>query len=305
MNTFSYLTDPSIRGLYWPGVLTGIAIALLCAPLSVLVVLKRLAFIGQGISHAAFGGVGLAAVLGLFGASGTLAAGAFGAGLSESAAGLLQFVIITAFCVGAAVLVGAMSGRGTRADTAIGIVLVASMALGAVLFHRARANTSWESILFGSILNVGFADVLRAAIIGGAGLLALWWGRRAVLFWAFDEPAALAFGVRTTAAKYLVLTLLAIATVAAMKLAGVVLATALLVLPGATALQLSARLARVMVLSVLVALVGVVGGLVVSFELNAQAGACIVLCLVAQFAAALLAGTLATRAAAPSPGASA
>jgi len=298
MTTFTYLTDPSLRGLYWPGVLTGIAIALLCAPLSVLVVLKRLAFIGQGISHAAFGGVGVAAALGLFGVAGS--------GLGESFASLAQFGVITGFCLAAALLVGALSGRGTRADTAIGIVLVASMALGAVLFHRAKANTSWESILFGSILNVGLVDTLRAAIVAFAGLVALWWGRRAVLFWAFDEPAAIAFGVRTTFAKYLVLALLAVATVAAMKLAGVVLATALLVLPGATALQLSARLARVVALSVLVALVGVVGGLVLSFELNAQAGACIVLVLVAAFASALLAGTFLSRASpttAPAPGA--
>jgi len=288
MNTLRYLTDPSLRGLYWPGVLTGVAIALLCAPLSVLVVLKRLSFIGQGISHAAFGGVGVAAVLGLIGA------GAVG--------GLGQFFVVTAFCLAAALLVGAMSGRGTRADTAIGIVLVASMALGAILFQRSKANTSWESILFGSILNVGIEDAGRAAIVAALGLVALWWGRRSVLFWAFDEPSAVAFGVRTTAAKYLVLTLLAVATVAAMKLAGVVLATALLVLPGATALQLSARLWRVVGLSVIVALVGVVGGLAVSFELNSQAGACIVLCLVAQFAAALSAGTLVTRAPAPSSG---
>lgn len=286
MNTLHYLTDASLRGLYWPGVLTGIAIAMLCAPLSVLVVLKRLSFIGQGISHAAFGGVGVAAVLGLVGA------GAVG--------GLGQFFVVTAFCLAAAILVGAMSGRGTRADTAIGIVLVASMALGAILFQRAKANTSWESILFGSILNVGIEDAGRAGVVAVAGLIALWWGRRGVLFWAFDEPSAIAFGVRTTAAKYLVLTLLAVATVAAMKLAGVVLATALLVLPGATALQLSARLWRVVGLSVIVALVGVVGGLAVSFELNTQAGACIVLVLVAAFAVSLALGQFQSRAASSS-----
>ena len=65
MKTFEYLSDPLMSSLFWPGVLAGIAIAILSAGLSVFVVVKRLSFIGQGISHAAFGGVGLAAILGL------------------------------------------------------------------------------------------------------------------------------------------------------------------------------------------------------------------------------------------------
>ena len=65
MNTFRYFADPNLVGVYWPVVVTGLAVAMLCALLSVLVVLKRLAFIGQGISHAGFGGMGLAAVMGL------------------------------------------------------------------------------------------------------------------------------------------------------------------------------------------------------------------------------------------------
>ena len=69
-NTYLYLSDPMRRSLFLPSVVTGLAIAALCSMLSVLVVLKRLAFIGQGVSHAAFGGVGLAAAMGLFAAAG-------------------------------------------------------------------------------------------------------------------------------------------------------------------------------------------------------------------------------------------
>ena len=64
MKTIEYLFGPN-SSLFWPGVIAGLAMAMMCSVLSVLVVLKRLAFIGQGISHAAFGGIGLAAVLGL------------------------------------------------------------------------------------------------------------------------------------------------------------------------------------------------------------------------------------------------
>ena len=52
MRTIEYLTDPALGPLYYPGLVTAVLVALLCAPLSVLVVLKRLAFVGQGVSHA-------------------------------------------------------------------------------------------------------------------------------------------------------------------------------------------------------------------------------------------------------------
>ena len=67
MRTIEYLTKPELMGIYWPIVLAGLAIAVTCATLSVVVVLKRLVFIGQGVSHSAFGGVGVAYVLGITG----------------------------------------------------------------------------------------------------------------------------------------------------------------------------------------------------------------------------------------------
>lgn len=285
-NTIAYLSDPTLRGLYLPGVVAGVAIALLCSVLSVLVVLRRLAFIGQGISHAAFGGVGIAAVLGLAGAAATGA---------EAAA---QFAVIVAFCLAAALAVGGLSARGkAEADTIIGIILVGSMALGAVLLHVAsrlgRSGTvAWESMLFGSILNVAWPDALVAWTVTLASLFLLWWCRRGLLFWAFDEPAAGAFGVRATPLKALVMILLALATVTAMKLAGVVLATAMLVLPGAAALTLSARLARVLALAAVFALLGVVAGVVISFEFDWPTGPSIVGVLCALFAAARAAAAL-------------
>ena len=84
LRTIEYFTDPVLRGMYWPSVGTGLAVAALAAPLSVLVVLKRLAFIGQGISHAAFGGWGLASVLAGVGSAGVGAAGVGAAGVGAS-----------------------------------------------------------------------------------------------------------------------------------------------------------------------------------------------------------------------------
>lgn len=286
MKTIDYLTDPNLAGLYWPGVIAGLAMAAMCAVLSVLVVLKRLAFIGQGISHAGFGGIGIAAVLGLT-ASATTAAPMHG---------IPQFGVVLVFCIGAALMIGVISrkgGRGeasTHGDTAIGIVLVATMALGAILVAASRRGLAWESFLFGSLLQVGTWD---AAIAWGLAVLTigvLWISRRGLLFWAFDEPAAEAFGVRGSVCGLTLLVLLALATVAAMKLAGVVLATAMLVLPGAVALRISSRLWPVIGISLAAAVLGLAGGIVLSFETDWAPGPCIVGVLSAMFAAAFVFG---------------
>jgi zinc transport system permease protein len=289
MRTIEYLFDPYNSSFYWPGVITGAAFALMASVLSVFVVLKRLSFIGQGISHAAFGGMGVVAVLGI--------AGSAGAGASAA-----QFSIVLAFCVAAALGIAALTDRrSTSADTAIGIVLVASMALGAILLQiaihqatraaasgaqRQRTAPAWESVLFGSITSLGWADAVVALGVAAAILVTLWWVRRPLVFWAFDEAAAPAFGVRADAMRILLLVLLCLAIVTAMKLAGVVLATAILVLPGTTALALSERLDRVIAISVASGLVGVLGGLVLSFETDWPTGASIVAALTTLFAAA-------------------
>lgn len=276
MRTTEYLF---VEGVYWPAVVTAVAVAIPAAVLSVVVVLKRLAFIGQGVSHAAFGGVGLAAVLGLAGGS---AAGELG-----------MLGVVAAFCVVAALGIAWLSDRrGVQTDTAIGIVLAVAMAAGFLLHREAgqiavRAGgprpPALESVLFGSVLWVGWADAVVAGVVAAVVLGVLWWRRRSLLFWAFDGGTSEAFGVRAGAAKRTLLVLLAVTVVLVMKLAGVVLATALLVLPGAIALRLSDRLRTVGALAIAGALLGVLAGLVLSFELDWPAGPSIVVTLAALY----------------------
>jgi ABC-type Mn2+/Zn2+ transport system permease subunit len=274
MQTLRYLSDPDLAPLFWPPVVTALAIAAMCSLLSVLVVLKRLAFIGQGISHAALGGIGVAVALGLV-----------GVGLAQATG---QFAVVLIFCLGAGLLVGFLSDRSkTQSDTAIGVVLVASMSVGAILLDRfARTSVSWESFLFGSINDVSWADAAIAWVSAIATLLVLWLSRRPLIFWAFDTPVAKAVGIHHAIMKGLLMGLLALATVVTMKLAGVVLATAMLVMPGATALRLSERWVRVVVIAHVFGLIGVAGGLVLSFELDWLPGASIVIVLSVCFGAA-------------------
>ena len=257
---------------------------LTCGVLSPLVVVKRLGFIGQGISHSAFGGVGVAAVLA---AVGLIATG-----------GVAEFAVIAMFCVAAALGMGLMADRRrTPEDTTIGLFLVGSMAAGALLVAMARGQAvrhgnapdarSWESLLFGSVMGAGTAEVVLAGTVLAVVLIAIVLLRRPLLFWAFDEDAARAFGFPARGMRIVLMIVLALVVVTAMKTAGVVLASALLVLPGATALRLSQRLVPVTVISVLCGLIGLAGGMTLSVEQNWQPGPCVVLVMAGVFVLAM------------------
>lgn len=274
MKTLEYLSDPVLSNLLWPGIFAGLAISLMSAALSVFVVVKRLSFIGQGISHAAFGGIGLAAVLGLTATALTAA----------PHHGVPQFLIVTGFCLAAGLAVGLIADKDTaREDAAIGIILVASMAIGAILLRKVKTGVDWESFLFGTLYNVAASDAIIASSLAALMLLVMWLMRRSLVFWAFDEQASPAFGVWPRAIKFVLLTLLTITVVSAMKLAGVVLATAILVLPGAIALQLSRRFRTVFILSTLSSLAGVGVGIISSFEFDTSPGPAIVIVLTLLF----------------------
>ncbi len=264
-----------------PIIIAALAIALMGGALSVFVVLKRLAFIGQGISHAAFGGVGIALVLGVHGAT---TMGEIG-----------QLAIVVAFSILAALWIAALTrSHQGRADTAIGVVLSASMALGFVLFTFAESGHGHdehghaaaehqdehhliEEILFGNILDTDWPKASLAIAVVIAILAVVWCIRRQLIFWAFDEPVVDAYGLNSKRITNTFLVILAVAIVMAMQIAGVVLAAAMLVLPGAGALNLSSKLRSVFVYSVLIAVGGASIGMLIGFQAGYPIGPTIVL----------------------------
>jgi len=272
--------------------LIGAALCVMCGLLSVPVVLKRLSFAGQGISHSAFGGIGVAAVLSVLAAGGTAAVGV-GQG------GVLEFAVVLVFCIAAALAMAAVGDRkAVHEDTGIGMMLAAAMALGGVLVEVARQmahargirpdTRTWESVLFGSVLVSADRDVWLAWAAAAAVTFAAWWWRRPLLFWTLDEQSAPVFGVPARAVRSLLMVLLAVAVVTSMKLAGVVPATALLVLPGAIALRLSASLRTVLALSVGCAVGGLIVAMLAALALNLQPGPTLVLVLTAVYGVAAL-----------------
>lgn len=285
------LTLPLLSAIltnYPRALLTAAAMGTACATLSVIVVLRRWAFIGEGISHAGFGGIGtgwlLSLAFPLFGRAGAV------------------YGIAIIFCMLMAACIGYLTRDRAKAeafgaDSVIGIFLVASLAWGWMalgIYNHLKAGTgsaeSWEKYLFGSMDRVS-TDTMIAGVAVSAGVVfavaALF---KEILYYAFDPLMAQVSGVRIVIVHYLLMLLLAMTIVVGMRIAGNALVTALLVLPGATALMLSRRLGVVMTLSVIVGLIGSVGGLVITHSLwpFLPSGPAIVLMLFAEFVIAYL-----------------
>jgi ABC-type Mn2+/Zn2+ transport system permease subunit len=239
------------HAFYHHALIAGLAMAVACAVLSVFVVYKRMAFIGQGISHAAFGGVGAAMLLQVY--------------LPALETPLLRDAVIAVFCVATALLIGRFSrGRQVSEDSAIGICLVAAMALGMLLLDLRQGmgyTPSFHSILFGSILHIPRAAVWVACLEAAVVVTLVVAFFKELVFFACDEEAAEAFGVPTGAIYYGLLVCIAVTIVVAMRLLGVILCSALLVLPGTIAGLWSHRIGHVTWIAALAAAVCVTAGL--------------------------------------------
>lgn len=262
---FAYLAIP----IFQRALLAGSVLAALLALLGVLVTARGLAYLGDGLSHAAFGGIALGMFLGL-------------------RAPLLVAIPFTAL---AAMAIGALRRRGGfRSDVAMAILFAVCFALGVVLLKKAKRTEGTfdpEQLLFGNILLVGADDlwiVLGIATVT-LGFVVFAWTRLA--YATFDEELARLGGIEVGWLESALLALLAAVIVAAIRLAGVVLVSAFLVVPAAAGRVVGRTLVGVAVWAMLAGIVGVVGGFAVAHELEWPEGAAIVLILASIFGGAV------------------
>ncbi len=240
----------------------GVLIAMVCSLISFFVVVRRLAFVGMGISHAAFGGVGIGLATGF---DPVMAAGAF--------------------CAAVALAIGWLSRRGRlHEDTAIGILFATAMALGVLLVRLARAyNLDLMSYLFGSILALSWGDVITIAVVAMIASAFVLLFFKELLFISFDEETAAASGLPVRFAYYGLLVALSVTIVISIKLVGIVLVSALLVIPGAAGMQVCRNYRGVLAVSLAVGISCVALGLYLSYWFDLASGAAIVLTLFAAF----------------------
>ncbi|OGO09309.1 MAG: hypothetical protein A2Y61_04170, partial [Chloroflexi bacterium RBG_13_60_13] len=209
--------------------IAAVLVGIVCSVVGTYVVLKRLAFIGAGISHSAFGGVGLGYLL-----------------------GVSPIGVAIPFSLAVAMAIGWVSRRGkVSEDTAIGIFFAGTMALG-VLFIGLREgyNVDLFGYLFGSILSVSSTDIwmILGLGLGVIGVVLLLF--KEFFFMSFDEEMAAVSGLPVERLYFLLLGLMALTVIVSIKIVGIILVEALLVIPAAAAFQLTRNFVRMMLLSV-------------------------------------------------------
>ncbi len=258
------------------GLIAATTVGALCGLIGVYVVLRRMSYIGHGLSHAIFGGAVVSYVM------------AFNFYVGASLWGFLSALLINAIT---------RQRRFIAADAAIGIITTASFALGVALISRYRTFTrSFDAALFGNILGVTENDLLALAVVTVMAFALILVMYRRLLFTTFDPEVAPFYGVRTEWVDTIFSLILAGTIVVSMQVMGVTLIAATLVIPPITARLLTDNFARLMVLSVVIgALCGLVG-MYLSYYVDVSSGANIVLVAALMFVAALAYSGLRNRA---------
>jgi len=253
---WQYILEPLAYAHMQRALAGSVAVGVLCAVLGTFVILKNLAFIGEGLAHGSLPGLAIGYALGY---NLTLSAGLFTLGL--------------------ALVIGYVTEKSRVAlDTAIGILFSASMALGIVIISLARGFTpDLNAFLFGNVLAIGPADLWLILAISVVVLSCVALLFQPLVAFCFDRELAVVSGLPAARLYYLLLAMIAAAVVASLQAVGIVLVTAFLVIPPAAAFQLTNRFRPLIALAVLLSTVGSVAGLFLSYYLNIASGATIVL----------------------------
>lgn len=268
----SWLLDPLKYEFIQRALIAGIAVAAVCAVIGVFIVQRGLAFLGDGLAHAAFGGI----AIGLY----------LGASVDNAVWLAIPFTACVALGIGFV-----LRKTQLRGDVATGVFFSFSFALG-VLFLGLRTahdrQVSVEDLLFGKMLLVTPSVLTVVVIVSIVTLLitAAVWTRLAYAI--FDPELAALSGVPVAALEYLLLIQTAVVVVVAVKTVGVVLVSSFVIIPAATARLVGSTLARATLLALAIGVLGAVFGLFASFHLNTSASATIILIHSASFGLALL-----------------
>lgn len=234
----------------------GVLIAITTALLGVFLVLKRLSLIGDSLSHVALSGVAAGLLLKI---SPLFAA--------------LPIVVLSGFAV-----FKITKNNRVYADAALGIISAAGIAIGLIIAALAGGfNTDLMGFLFGSILTVSFTEVLTAAALLCITAAVIYIFYDDFLAVIFDETFAQASGLNTARINLILIILTACTVVMALKVVGILLVSALIVIPPSAALQFARNFRMALFWACIISAFSVIAGVMLSFFLNLPAGAVIII----------------------------
>lgn len=265
------LSEPLAFEFMQRALLAGLAVAAVCAVIGVFIVQRGLAFLGDGLAHAAFGGI----AVGLF------------LGASVENAVWIAIPFTAAIAIGIGYILRRTQLRG---DVATGVFFSFSFALG-VLFLGLRTAADRpvqiEHLLFGNMLSVTptvLYVVVTVAVVA-LGLTLVLWSRLAYAI--FDPELAAISGVPVAILEYLLLAETAVVVVVAVKTVGVVLVSSFVVIPAASARLIATTLGRATLYAFGIGTLGAAIGLIASYHLDTPAAATIILIHCGVFAASV------------------
>ena len=273
IKTIGYLQYPFVRY----ALIVGILIALCSSLLGVTLVLKRFSFIGDGLSHVAFGAIAIASVL----------------NLSNEMIFVLPATVICAILL-------LRTGKNTKiqGDAAIAMISVGALAVGYLLMHlfSTSSNLSGDvcATLFGStsILTLSRGEVWLCIILSVivAGMFLLFYHK--IFAVTFDEDFAKASGTNAGAYNLLIAVIIAVIIVLAMNLVGSLLISALVIFPALSAMRVFQSFRSVTICSAVLSVCCALTGMLVSIVAGTPVGATIVAVDIVAFCGFCLAGKL-------------
>lgn len=256
-------------GFMQKALVAGIAVAIICSFMGTFLVLRRYALFGDGITHVAFGGISLGMFLGVF-------------------------PLWTAFIVSIFGGIGLQKLRNSTkisGDAAVAVVLVLGLAMGVILISASGGfSVDLFSFLFGSILLISTDDMVTITAIstGIIGVLLVF--QKQFLHLTFNEEQAKVAGLNVTTLNYLFVILAAVTVVTSMRLVGILMISALIVIPNISAMMFGKGFKKTVIISMLMSVSSVTSGIFLSYYLNLAPSGTIVM-----IAVSILLVTLACR----------
>ena len=253
-------------GFMQKALIAGIAVGLICSFMGTFLVLRRYSLFGDGIAHVAFGGISVGLFLGVF-------------------------PLWTAFIVSIFGGLGLQKLRQSTkisGDAAVAVVLVSGLAVGVILVSSSGGfSVDLFSFLFGSILLISNEDTIMILAISAGIIATLTILQKQFLHLTFNEEQAKLVGLSTTLLNYAFVVLASITVVTSMRLVGILLISALIVIPNITAMMFGKGFKKTVFISMSIAVISVISGILVSYFLNVAPSGTIVV-----IAVGILVGTL-------------
>lgn len=254
-------------GFMQRAIIAGIVVSIICSVIGLFLVLKKHSLFGDAMSHVAFGGLSL----GLF---------------------LNLYPIWTAYIFTVLAGLGITKLRDSvtiPADSAVAILLSSGLAIGVVLTSLSGGfSLDLFSFLFGSILLVSTQDTLIILIVGILVLSIMSIIYRRLMYITFDDKQAVVSGINVKLVNYVFIALAALTVVTSIRLVGVLLISALIVLPNITAILFGRGFKKTALISMSVSVGSVVSGIIVSYIVNIAPAGAIVLVGVGIFLISIL-----------------